>query len=258
MLFFTSAQVEIAYIDERPEGPVLEPPVVLVHGFASTHKVNWVNTGWVRTLLQSGRRVIAPDNRGHGESAKPHDPADYSSSIMAADVLALMDHLRIWQADVIGYSMGARISAHLALAAPARVRRLVLGGLGIHLIEGAGLPPGIAAAMEAPGLADLTDPVQRMFRAFADANRSDRVALAACIRGSRQVLGAADLARIAQPVLVAIGTQDEVSGAARPLAALMPHAHVLDIEGRDHNRAVGDAGFKAGVLQFLDAPDESF
>lgn len=255
---FFSGTVKIAYIDETPELPANAPPVVLIHGFASTHVVNWVNPGWVRLLRDARRRVIALDNRGHGQSDKPHQPSAYSSDIMAGDVLALLDHLQIWQADVIGYSMGARISAHLALAAPARVRRLVLGGLGIHLIEGAGLPPGIAAAMEAPGLADLTDPVQRMFRAFADANRSDRVALAACIRGSRQVLGAADLARIAQPVLVAIGTQDEVSGAARPLAALMPHAHVLDIEGRDHNRAVGDAGFKAGVLQFLDAPDESF
>ena len=257
MHFFSSAHVEIAFIDEIPEAAVQPPPVVLVHGFASTHKVNWVSTGWVRTLVQSGRRVIALDNRGHGASAKPHDPAAYESNIMAADVLALMDHLRIWQADVIGYSMGARIAAHLALAAPERVRRLVLGGLGIHLIEGVGLPPAIAEAMEAPELADLTDPVQRMFRAFADANRSDRVALAACIRGSRQVLGAADVARITQPVLVAIGTADEVSGAARPLAALMPNAKVLDIEGRDHNRAVGDASFKAGVLQFLDSPDKS-
>ena len=251
MLAFSHAGVRLAYIDEAPDGPALVPPVVLVHGFASTHKVNWVNTGWVRTLRAARRRVVALDNRGHGESDRPHDPESYDSNVMADDVVALLDHLGIAQADVIGYSMGARIAAHLALNAPQRVRRLVLAGLGIHLVEGVGLPPAIAEAMEAEELADLTDPMQRMFRAFADANGADRLALAACIRGSRQVLGAADVARIAQPVLIAIGTADEVSGAARPLAALMRNARVLDIPGRDHNRAVGDVGFKAGVLGFL-------
>ena len=257
MHFPAADQTEIAYADETPETPVNAPPVLLIHGFASTRIVNWVNTGWVRALRAAGRRVVSFDNRGHGLSGKPHAPAAYSSDIMAGDALALLDHLHIRQADVIGYSMGARIAAHLALRAPERVRRLVLGGLGIHLVEGVGLPPSIAEALEAPELADLTDPMQRMFRAFADANHADRVALAACIRGSRQVLSVADVGRITQPVLVAIGTADDVSGAARPLAALMPNARVLDIEGRDHNRAVGDAGFKTGVLRFLDAPDMS-
>ena len=253
MQHVSSAGIDIAYIDESADAPAKAPPVVLVHGFASSHIVNWVNTGWVRTLRQDRRRVIALDNRGHGASGKPHDAASYTSDIMADDVLALLDHLAIPQADIIGYSMGARIGAHLALNAPSRVRRLVLGGLGIHLVQGVGLPLGIAEAMEAQTLAQLTDPMQRMFRAFADANHADRAALAACIRGSRQVLSPADVARITQPVLIAIGTADEVSGAARPLAALMRHARVLDIEGRDHNRAVGDAGFKAGVLAFLEA-----
>ena len=88
----------------------------------------------------------------------------------------------------MGYSMGARIAAFLALANPERVRRLILGGLGDRLVEGVGLPLGIADAMEAPSLDALTDPMQRMFRAFAEQTKSDRVALAACIRGSRQTL----------------------------------------------------------------------
>ena len=251
MQSFSSEGVEIAFIDEAPDGGVRMPPVLLIHGFASTHRVNWVNTGWLRFLRGHGHRVIALDNRGHGASAKPHQPEAYASQIMAQDCLRLLDHLEIATADVIGYSMGARIGAFLALAEPGRVRRLVLGGLGIHLVRGAGLSPSIAEAMEAPALASLTDPVQRMFRAFADANKSDLVALAACIRGSRQVLGLAEAARLLLPVLVAVGTADDVAGDAHALAALLPGAQALDIVGRDHNRAVGDAGFKAAVQEFL-------
>ncbi len=109
-------------------------PIVLVHGFASNKEVNWVFPGWVTTLTGAGRRVIALDNRGHGASTKLYDPAAYHSSIMAEDVRALLDHLSLRRADVMGYSMGARITAYLALAHPQRVRSAVLGGLGIRLV----------------------------------------------------------------------------------------------------------------------------
>jgi len=152
----------------------------------------------------------------------------------------------------MGYSMGARISAFLALARPELVRALILGGLGIHLVDGVGLPTTIADAMEAETLADVTDAMGRTFRAFADQTKADRRALAACIRGSRQTLSVAEVARILQPTLIAIGTRDKIAGSARELAALMPDARVLDIEGRDHNPAVGDKQFKQGVLAFLE------
>jgi pimeloyl-ACP methyl ester carboxylesterase len=211
-----------------------------------------VNTAWVRTLTGAGRRVIALDNRGHGRSEKLYRPEDYESSVMAEDARALLDHLGVGRADVMGYSMGARISAHLALAHPERVRSLLLGGLGIHLVEGVGLPLGIADAMEAPSLAGLTDPMQRMFRAFAEQTGSDLQALAACIRGSRQVLTPEEVGRIAAPTLVSVGSADTVAGSGERLAALIPGARFLDIPGRDHNLAVGDKAHKAGVLAFLD------
>ncbi len=153
----------------------------------------------------------------------------------------------------MGYSMGARIAAFLALEAPERVRSLVFGGLGHHLVDGVGLPLGIADAMDAPSLESLTDPMQRLFRAFAERTGSDRRALAACIRGSRQTLTAEQLGRIAVPALVAIGTKDEVAGDPHRLAAMLPQGQALAIEGRDHNRAVGDKQFKQGVLAFLES-----
>lgn len=243
---FHHDDVEIAYLDEG-EGE----PIVLVHGFASTKEVNWVNPGWVTTLTRAGRRAIALDNRGHGASGKLYDPAAYHSATMAEDVRALLDHLGIEHADVMGYSMGARITAFLALAHPERVRSAILGGLGIKLVEGVGLPESIAEALEAPSLAEVADPTGRMFRSFAEQTKSDLRALAACIRGSRQVLSREQVAALKPPLMVAVGTNDEVAGSAEALAALIPGARTLPIPDRDHMLAVGDKTFKAGVLDFL-------
>ena len=246
MPVFRNGEIEIAYLDEGKG-----EPIVLVHGFASTKEVNWVQPGWVTTLTRAGRRVVALDNRGHGASSKPYDPAAYHSATMAEDVAALLDHLNIERADVMGYSMGARITAFLAVTQPARVRAAIFGGLGIRLVEGVGLPESIAFALEAPTLADVNDPTGRMFRIFAEQTKSDLRALAACIRGSRQTLSIAQVSGIGAPVLVAVGTKDQVAGSATELAALIPAARALDIPDRDHMLAVGDKVYKAGVIDFL-------
>jgi pimeloyl-ACP methyl ester carboxylesterase len=243
---FTRDGVEIAFLDEG-EGE----PIVLVHGFASNKEVNWVAPGWVSTLTRAGRRVIALDNRGHGASAKLYDPAAYHSAIMAEDVRALMDHLGLPRADVMGYSMGARISAFLALAHPERVRSVVLGGLGMGLITGVGDPERIARGLEAASMADVTDPDARQFRSFAEQTRSDLLALAACMRGSRQTLSREDVGRIDMPLLAAVGSKDTIAGPPEKLAALVPGAQALVIPNRDHMLAVGDKTYKAGVLEFL-------
>jgi pimeloyl-ACP methyl ester carboxylesterase len=246
MRAFESDGVEIAYFDEG-EGE----PILLIHGFASNAQVNWVYTGWVQSLKADGRRVIALDNRGHGRSAKPHDPAAYPAPVMAEDARRLLDHLGLGRADVMGYSMGGRITAFLALAHPDRVRSAVFGGIGIGMIRGMGAPEPIAEALEAPDPAAISDPVAQSFRAFADQTRSDRLALAACIRASRQTITPELAARISVPVLVAVGSKDSIAGSAAELAALIPGAETLDIPNRDHMLAVGDRVYKAGVLEFL-------
>jgi pimeloyl-ACP methyl ester carboxylesterase len=245
---FRHGAIEIAFLDEG-EGE----PIVLVHGFGSNKEVNWVRPSWTTTLTTAGRRVIALDNRGHGESTKLYEPADYHMDLMAEDVRALLDHLDIGRADVMGYSMGARITAFLAYMHPDRVRSIILGGLGIKLVEGAGLPDSIAEALEAPSIDDVTDPVGHMFRSFAEQTKSDRRALAACIRGSRQVLTRDQVATIQAPALVAVGTKDPIAGKPQPLAALLPKGQALEIPDRDHMVAVGDRVFKAAALEFLNA-----
>ncbi|MEP6839270.1 MAG: alpha/beta fold hydrolase [Bradyrhizobium sp.] len=243
---FQNGAVEIAYLDEG-EGD----PIILVHGFASSKNVNWVYPTWVSELKKAGRRVIALDNRGHGESAKLYDAAQYEISVMADDVIALMDHLAIERADVMGYSLGSRMTAVLALKAPQRLRSAILGGIGIGLIEGGGPGENVAEALEAPSLEDVTDSIGRTFRAFADQTRSDRRALSACLRGSRRLMTREEAAGIQVPVLIAVGSNDEIAGSAAALGEIIPGAQVLDIPNRDHMRAVGDKVYKTGVADFL-------
>ncbi len=246
---FSSQGIEIAYIDE---GPREGAPVLLIHGFASNAKTNWVDPLWVRFLTGTGRRVIAMDCRGHGGSQKLYALEDYGAPLMAEDARRLLDHLGIARADVMGYSMGARITAFLALAHPDRVRRIVFGGLGINMVRGlAGTGP-IAHALEADSIDEVKNPTARTFRAFAEATRSDLKALAACIRSARAVISAEMLGTLTCPVLVAVGSDDVIGGSAAELAAVIPGARAFEIKGRDHMRAVGDRSYKDAVKAFLD------
>lgn len=249
MQSFRHENFDLAFIDREPEGG--GEPILLIHGFASSYTVNWVSPGWVKTLNDAGYRVVALDNRGHGQSSKSYDPADYTPNKMAGDAVALLDHLGIERAHVMGYSMGARISAFLALAEPQRVATLVFGGLGIGMVDGVGDWDKIAHALVAPDPAALTDARGRSFRAFADQTKSDKQALAACISTSRALLTEAQVANITQPTLVAVGTADDIAGSGDELAGLMPNAISFEIIGRDHMLAVGDRSFKQSVLEFL-------
>jgi pimeloyl-ACP methyl ester carboxylesterase len=246
MATFIHDGVEIAYLDEGAGDAIL-----LIHGFASNRAANWVDPGWVKLLVADGRRVIAVDNRGHGASSKLYDPAAYTAPAMAGDARALLDHLGLARADVMGYSMGARITAFLAMAHPDRVRSAIFGGLGINMVRPmAGTGP-IAAALEASHIDDVVSATARTFRAFAEQTRSDLKALAACIRGARDPIRSEALAQLRCPVLVAVGSEDVIGGSAVDLAALIPGAEALVIEGRDHMKAVGDRRYKEGVLAFL-------
>lgn len=238
---------DIAFIDEG-EGP----PILLIHGFGSSHFVNWVSPGWVKTLREAGYRVIALDNRGHGRTSKSYEPADYTPEKMADDAAALLDYLEIPRAHVMGYSMGARVTAFMALRHPEKVATAIFGGLGIGMVEGVGEWDEIADALMTDAPENIPTARGRMFRKFADQTKSDRRALAVCIATSRTLLSPQEVGRIGQPVLVAVGTKDDIAGAPEPLAALLPHGEAFAIMGRDHMLSVGDRTFKKRVLEFLE------
>ena len=250
--YFEHDGLKLAYADVSHPG-AHNTPVLLIHGFASNISVNWQHPGWFKTLGDAGYRVIAIENRGHGHSDKPREVEAYDTLRMAGDARALLAHLKIGRAFIQGYSMGARISAFLATQSPERFLGMALGGLGIHLIDGVGLPIGIAEALERHDPENITDPMQTMFRTFAERNKQDLLALAACIRGSRQDLTPEAVGRIEVETLVAVGTNDPVAGSPHPLVAMMPHARAFDIVGRDHNLAVGDRTHRAAVLAFYES-----
>lgn len=242
---FDSAGVRIAYELHGPDDGV---PTVLVHGFASDFRLNWQGTRWIETLTKAGRLVVGPDMRGHGHSDKPHDPAAYREDLLAADVLRLLDHLGIGEADLVGYSMGGRVGLRLAAGSPDRLGRAVLGGIGTQ--GGIATADRIAARLR--GDAEPGHPVADTFHQFASARPvNDLGALAACIEG----LGASspvDVARVAVPVLLVDGDRDELAAGGRTLAARIPGARYLELPGRDHLSAVPDRRFKEAALAFLD------
>jgi pimeloyl-ACP methyl ester carboxylesterase len=243
---FVSEGLEIAY-EVFGHGA----PVMLVHGFGSNLRVNWVDTGWVETITSAGYQAIALDNRGHGGSEKLYDPALYPTRLMGHDAINLLDHLGICRAAFIGYSMGARVCAFAAIDAPERVAAAVFGGMGANMMRGLDTSPEIVAALLADRLEDVTGRIGRQYRIFAEHTKSDRQALAACMQSGREAIAEDVFRTMRVPVLVAIGSEDDVSGPAEPLAELIPKGETLIIPRRDHMRATGDRVFKEGVLDFL-------
>ena len=242
---------KISYLDSPASSDRGNLPILLVHGFSSSIKDNWADTGWINFLNDNGLHVIALDNRGHGNSEKFYNDTDYSIATMAKDVVELLDYLKIEKANLLGYSMGARISAMIAMLHPQHTARVILGGNGYGMIEGSGDWTIVRDGLLAPSMDDVTDLRARAFRRFAERTNSDRRALAACIMGNRQLFSEKEFNTIVNQVLVAIGTEDEIAGSGEKLAALIPNGQFFPIKNRDHMRASTDKSFMAEVLRFL-------
>ena len=246
---FVSDGLTLAYDDI---GPREGRPVVLVHGFTSNRNENWRRLGWYGAFERKRIRCIAMDCRGHGQSARPHDPALYTREKMVGDILALLDNLGVERADLLGYSMGARISLAAALHSPQRFPLLVLGGIGGKFFDPR--PPGhpLAEAMEAVDPETIGDAMLRSFRRFADEQGEDRLALAALSRAGDGPLERNDVSKLVVETLIVAGARDELAGDPRELAAAIPGARAISIPGCDHFSVIGHALFKAAVFDFLD------
>ncbi len=253
---FTSGGLNLGYDDVAGGGG---QTVILVHGFATSAEENWRRLGWYGAFERRGARVAALDLRGHGRSDKPHDAAAYDADVMAADLVALMDHLGIGRADVMGYSLGARLAARVAASNPGRVSNLVLGGVGERLLRPRETEPGAMTMSEAMRRADpsaITDPTLRGFRQFADGQGEDRLALAACSEGLGSTADRLDLGAIRAPTLIVAGARDELAGSPDGLAAAIQNAKAVTLPGCDHFSAIPHALFKAAVFDFLDGWEE--
>jgi pimeloyl-ACP methyl ester carboxylesterase len=258
MGLITSDGCSIAFDDIDPPGR--ERTILLVHGFASNRDEGWRRTGWYSAFERRRVRCVALDQRGHGESGKPHDPAAYGRESLAADVIALLDHLGLERTDLFGYSMGARTALAAALSAPDRISNLILGGVGHKLLEpreGAE-ESGVnrmAEAMLAENPDSITEPYLKSFRQFADEQGEDRQALAAFTGVKNPPWNADDFAVLRMPVLVVAG-QRETNGDPEALARRFPDGRGKVIPGCDHFSAIPHALTKAAVFDFLDGVDE--
>ena len=237
--------------------------IVLVHGFGSSRAQNWRDVGWYETLTGAGYRVVAMDCRGHGESDKPHIAAGYGHDEMANDVLAVMSDAGTRNVDVMGYSMGGFIAIQFTIKHPERVDKLIVGGVGATYLDSPEnsrdrvadpkVRAMIADAMTADDPSTIANPTARAFRAFADQQGKDRLALAACMRAPTQNVPREVLARSGRPVLVVCGEKDDLTGGPEPLAAAFAHGRAVVVPRRDHMTAVGDKVYKQAVLDFLKA-----
>ncbi|MEO0329777.1 MAG: alpha/beta hydrolase [Pseudomonadota bacterium] len=228
-------------------------PVILVHGFASNARVNWLGTGWIDFLAEAGFQVVALDNRGHGQSEKFYQDDDYKLSTMAYDVMGLIEGLGFSKVHIMGYSMGARISSIVTSNHPERIGKLIIAGNGYNMIEGGFDSSAVSNALLADQDAEVSTPIGQEFRAFAKQTKSDLKALAACVVGAREHIMQSVFESIQNETLVTIGTNDTVAHNGEHLAQIMPHAVFRSIPNRNHMNAVGDKVYKQNVVDFLQA-----
>lgn len=226
--------------------PDQDPPVLLVHGFASSAEHNWRQPGWLDLLADCGRETIAVDLPGHGTAPKPADPAGYQE--VEAHVAAAVQGRE--PLDAIGFSAGAHVLLRLAADQPGTFRRLALLGIGRGVLEPADPEPIVAALT---GDQDPENVTGRVFRRLADGLGHDRAALIAFLRRPQRPLTPADLARIAAQVLVVLGDQDP-AGTLTPgdgLVAALPDARLVTLRGVDHFGTPADVRCMQAVLGFL-------
>ena len=238
-------------------------PVVLLHGITGTAASNWGAAGIIDRLAEEFQ-VIAVDQRGHGKSDKPHDPASYGER-MALDVVDLLDHLRLQQAHVVGYSMGGFITMKLVALAPDRLLSAVVGGAGwpsaelrddemfdalaVSLEEGKGGGPLVEFLW--PGDEPPT-PEQAQAIGEAMVASNDPLALAAVVRGMPALDVSAELLRINQvPTLNIIGSEDPLKPNADALVGVMQEHRLHIVEGANHMTTLSSPEFVDTVRTFF-------
>ncbi|SPE28786.1 putative Non-haem bromoperoxidase BPO-A2 [Burkholderiales bacterium] len=252
--FFTNDNVRLHY-EVHGSGQ----PVVLLHGGTVSFEYNYAALGWVQRLSNNGLQVIGLDFRGHGKSGKPHQAQSYGTANLAGDVTALLDHLHLEHAALLGYSIGTAVALHLLRFAPGRIDKAALVATGDGLVgypphEFHRILPGLAIAIaRAEYPRDLARDVAAYWN-FIEATHGEREALLAFAAGSYPPMSIEDAARIRSAVLVVSGENDRVLGRGPRLAACLGHGQYLEVAGADHFSLAADAATQAAVARFL-APE---
>jgi pimeloyl-ACP methyl ester carboxylesterase len=223
-------------------------PLVLIHGYFSTATVNWIRYGHAARIAAAGYRVIMPDLRGHGDSAKPHDAAAYPPDVLADDGFALIAQLGLTDYDLGGYSLGARTTMRM-LARGAAPRRAIVAGMGLEgILHTAGRGAHFRRILTNPGSFERGS-VEWRAEAFLKTVGGDPEALlnilATFVDTPREAL-----ARIEIPTLVLIGSEDTDNGSGEALAAALPNSRYATIPG-NHMSAVAEPALGVAIADFL-------
>jgi pimeloyl-ACP methyl ester carboxylesterase len=221
------------------------PPVVLVHGFASSYEHGWARHGWPDLLADAGRTVVGVDLLGHGSSPRPHDPGAYD----AVEDLVAAEFPADSQVDAVGFSAGALVLLRLAVRDPARFRRIVLLGVGDGLLHEPDPTPLVAAIQDGPTDGDLNGAV---FRRLADSPGNDRQALVAFLSRPAATLTDRELAKVDCPVLIIVGQEDAACPATR-LAGSLADGTAVVLPGLDHFATPSDFRVIDQALAFISA-----
>ena len=226
-------------------------PVVLIHGFFSNAVTNWVRYGHAARIAAGGFRVVMPDLRGHGDSARPHDSACYPRDVLADDGFALVRHLGLVDYDLGGYSLGGRTTIRM-LARGAAPRRAVVAGMGLDgILDTAGRGAHFRHVLTNLGGFARGTP-EWLAEAFLRTTGGDPVALLNVLETFADTPRAA-LAGIAMPVLAVAGEDDDDNGSAAALADALPDGHHETVPGT-HMSAVAKPGLGEAIARFLVVP----
>ena len=235
--------VQLAY-REMGEGR----PVVLIHGYFSTAVVNWVRYGHAALIAAQGHRVIMPDLRGHGDSAKPHAAAAYPPDVLADDGFALIQHLGLTDYDLGGYSLGGRTTVRM-LVRGAMPGRAIVAGMGLDgIVHSGGRSAFFRRILTEPGTFERLS-VEWMTEAFLKTVGGDPVALLH-ILATFVDTPIEDVARIRTPTLVLTGADDHDNGSAEGLAGVLPSGEYVAVPG-NHMNAVTKSELGAAIVGFL-------
>jgi pimeloyl-ACP methyl ester carboxylesterase len=224
-------------------------PTLLLHGFLPSAEANWFLPGIAAAIAAAGRRVIAPDLRGHGRSDAPSDPAAWPADVLAMDQEALVAHLHLQDYDLVGYSLGARTAVRM-LVRGARPRRLVLGGMGDSGLMAAGTRAAMFEDAIRHGEAAQDPRAGRRVRAMMAAGGLKSPAMLGVL-SSFMATPAEAIARIDIPTLAVAGARDDDNGSIEALAAMMPDARAVRVPG-DHLSVVMEPALASEIVGFLE------
>jgi pimeloyl-ACP methyl ester carboxylesterase len=226
------------------------PPLVLLHGLMASGAL-MASDGPAPAIAARGYRVILPDLRGHGDSAKPHDPACYPPDVLADDGLALIGHLGLGPYHLGGYSLGGKVVLRL-LARGARPARATVGGQGLDALDAESGRTGgyrrMLAAVAGGSPLKPGSPEEALAGWLAQAGADPRAIgylLDSSVATPRDAL-----AQVPTPTLVVTGDGDSRGASAGELAALLPNGRLALVPG-DHETAPFAPEFTDAIVNFL-------